>query len=204
MFYYSKKNHRKIVHTEKCYILSKLDPEAVGTFDTLPEAYKAGYRLCRRCSLLEKLYRSEEDALLDYARRNGMALFYSGKSLKIVSTISKWMLTLSNDGGLALYHQNTIESRTDEQSDIPGYHYQKARYKTIIEYLDYIKEHDYFRNRNPLYEPPKKKAPPKKGTKRWRKQEKRIAKQTRKRSINNVLNLIDSLDNNYNCDFKIY
>ena len=42
MFYYSKRNHRKIVHTHACFLVRGFAPEAIGTFETLPEALDAG------------------------------------------------------------------------------------------------------------------------------------------------------------------
>jgi len=66
-------------------------------------------------------------------------------------------------------------------------------YPTLLGYLEYIVEHDYFRMLNPIHPAPKKKEPPRKGTKRYRKQQKRAKKQALRESIRNVLNLIDTI-----------
>jgi len=38
MFYYSKRSHRRIVHTHACFLVRGFDSEAIGTFETLSEA----------------------------------------------------------------------------------------------------------------------------------------------------------------------
>jgi len=58
--------------------------------------------------------------------------------------------------------------------------------------LEYINEHEYYRMLNPLHIVTKK-EPPKKGTRRYKGQQKAIARKERKRQIWNVINLIDSL-----------
>ena len=43
MFYYSKRSHRRIVHTQACFLVRGFAPETIGTFETLSEALDAGY-----------------------------------------------------------------------------------------------------------------------------------------------------------------
>ena len=75
---------------------------------------------------------------------------------------------------------------------LTAYHDQKVSYSKLLKYLDYIVEHDYYRMLNPIY-PVQHKAPPVKGTKRYRKQLKQQKKKARKDAVRNVLTLIDSL-----------
>lgn len=74
----------------------------------------------------------------------------------------------------------------------------------MLEYFTYITSHDQYRMRHPevyraviAQKPPKQKEPPRKGTKRWHKEQTRRRAVERKRAIRNVLALIDSLDANY-------
>ena len=83
-----------------------------------------------------------------------------------------------------------LEEETHDR--VPGYHCQSVCHPTLLGYLEYIVEHDYFRMLNPIHLAPKKKSP-RKGTKRYRKQQKRAKKQARRESIHNVLNLIDTI-----------
>ena len=68
MFYYSKRSHRRIVHTQVCLLVRGFAPETIGTFETLSEALDAGYRLFRRCNPILRQYRKEQMAILDYCR----------------------------------------------------------------------------------------------------------------------------------------
>ena len=198
VYYYSKNSKRKIIHTENCFLRKKLDPKSVGTFDTLYEAFKSGYRLCRRCNPIFMQYTKERDALMDYCYKNAMSCHYSDRYLVITSTLSKWIISLSDRNETVLYHKNTKSLDSDSLSKVPGYHIQRVSYKTLIEYFDYITEHDFYRNRHPERMPSKKKkSPPKKGTKRWRKEQARLKARERRQAINSVLSVIDSLNGNY-------
>ena len=92
----------------------------------------------------------------------------------------------------------------DAVSAIRGYHNQHIRFRSLPEYFSYITSHDAFRMHHPeapraalAQKPPKQKEPPRKGTKRWHKEQTRRRAVERKRAIRNVLALIDSLDANY-------
>ncbi len=74
----------------------------------------------------------------------------------------------------------------------------------MLQYFTYITSHDAYRMHHPeapraalTKKPPKQKEPPRKGTKRWHKEQARRRTAERKRAIRNVLALIDSLDAGY-------
>ena len=87
-------------------------------------------------------------------------------------------------------------SATRRQALCLGYHLQRVSQNTISGYLEYISDHDLYRNMHPLYPVQSKKnsPPPMKGTKRYRKEQKRAAKKARRQSIAHVLTLIENLD----------
>ena len=204
MFYYSKRSHRRIVHTQACFLVRGFDPEAIGTFETLPEALDAGYRLCRRCNPILRQYRKEQMAILDYCRENGMSFHLNDRYLSIISPISQWRVTVSPSGTTMLYHKNTEFRASDAASAIRGYHNQHIRFQSLLQYFTYITSHDAYRMHHPgapraaiTKKPPKQKEPPRKGTKRWHKEQTRRRAAERRRAIRNVLALIDSLDAGY-------
>ena len=204
MFYYSKLSHRKIVHLKKCYIAKRIRPETTGTFKTAKDAFDAGYRLCRCCNPVAKQYRKEEAALIDHCRRNGMLFRYSDRSFKITSMLGKWIIQVTPNGKTTLYHKNTREAGNNAETEVDGFHKQKISYDTLIEYFDYISNHDRYRARHPEPVPKKKhavKLPPRKGTKRWRAAQQKIKNHERRRAIRNVLDIIDSLDSTYSTAF---
>ena len=204
MFYYSKRSHRRIVHTQACFLVRGFAPETIGTFETLSEALDAGYRLCRRCNPILRQYRKEQMAILDYCRENGMSFHLNDQYLSIISPISQWRVTVSPSGTTMLYHKNTEFRASDAASAIRGYHNQQIRFQSLLQYFTYIMSHDAYRMHHPgapraalTKKPPKQKEPPRKGTKRWHKEQTRRRAAERRRAIRNVLALIDSLDAGY-------
>lgn len=199
MFYYSKLNRRKIIHTDECFIAKHFDPKTTGTFDTLGEAFAAGYRLCRRCSPIARQFRKEEQALIDYCYQHGMSFRFNDRSMTVTSPLSRWIITVSPSGKTILYHKNTKKMSTDTLSAIPGYHNQKVMYGSLLEYFEYIEDHDFFRNRHPeqISKPRVTREPPRKGTKRWHKEQQKMKNRERRQSIRNVLSIIESFDSNY-------
>lgn len=204
MFYYSKRSHRKIVHTQACFLVCGFAPESVGTFETLSEALDAGYRLCRRCNPILRQYRKEQMAILDYCRENGMSFHWNDRYFSIISPISQWRVTVSPSGTTMLYHKNTKSLASDAASAIRGYHNQRISFRSLLQYFTYITSHDAYRMHHPeaphaalAQKPPKHKEPPRKGTKRWHREQTRRRAAERKRAIRNVLALIDSLDTDY-------
>lgn len=102
-----------------------------------------------------------------------------------------------------LYHKNTEFRASDAASAIRGYHNQHIRFQSLLQYFTYITSHDVYRMNHPgapraalTKKPPKQKKPPRKGTKRWHKEQTRRRAAERKHAIRNVLALIDSLDTN--------
>ncbi len=193
MLYYSRKNHRKIIHTKNCFIVRHFDPEAIGTFETLQEALNAGYRLCRRCDPIARQYKKEREDILRYCDRNGMSCHFSGPYLKITHARTDWLVSVSLDGKLQLFHKNTRSQASDRFSPIPGYHDQGVRHGVLMGFFGYIKKHDAYRYRftQALLPPPVKK-PARKSTKKRRKEYEKIKRLERQNAIQNVLDIIDS------------
>lgn len=193
MYYFNKTSRKQIIHDEQCHHLRGKSKEDLGCFESVKNAYDAGYRFCRCCSPLVKKYRAEEKTILDYCSRNGLSLYLHNKAITIWTPRSQWKIVIAeNKNKTILYHKNEFNPAKDPKSYVPGYHPQHVCHESIREYLDYIIEHDYFRMLNPIYAHTKK-EPPQKGTKRWRKAQKQEKKKARRTSIHNVLNIIDSL-----------
>lgn len=68
LYYFSRNSGRRIVHTAECSYIKNVDIEHVGAFETLDEAYKSRYRLCRCCNSLRKQYKRELTSLIDFSR----------------------------------------------------------------------------------------------------------------------------------------
>lgn len=153
------------------------------------------YRLCRHCSPIAKLYRKESDVLQGYCQSHAASVFFKDRFIGISTPISDWRIIPSGKGNeVVLYHKNTLGDK--KTGPVPGYHLQRVSQNTISGYLEYISDHDLYRNMHPLYPVQSKKnsPPPMKGTKRYRKEQKRAAKKARRQSIAHVLTLIENLD----------
>lgn len=92
MYYYRKNSRRKIVHAECCHFRRILNPETTGYFQTLAEAYSAGYRLCAHCDALSKQYRKEEQDLQEYCRNNGLSVHLGKRGIWVRSPRSEWRI----------------------------------------------------------------------------------------------------------------
>jgi len=198
MYYYCKNSRKKIVHSVDCFHVQNTEIDSIGYFESIGEAYDQGYRLCKHCSPLVRQYKYECREMVDFCRKNGLAVHLGNRCISITSiSRSKWKIALDKKNRFALYHKNSFTTEKDHLSEISGYHLQSdARRNSIVAYLQYIVDHDHFRMLNPAYIPKKKKesSPPRKGTKRYRSAQRRIEKYKRKKAIKNVLDLIESLN----------
>ena len=192
MYYYNEKSSKKIIHLPNCHYVNG---KKVKEFNTLGKAHANGYRFCRCCNPLAKQYKKEQKNIIDFCQRYGISTFLKENYIGIKSIKGSWGLSISSDGEhFDLYHKNKFETKNDYKSPVPGYHLQFVRCSSIIEYLEYIANHDYYRTINPLYIYPKAPTSPKRGTKRYKKEMKKIKALQKRESVKNVLNLIDSLN----------
>ena len=191
MFYYSIDSKEKVVHYEGCHHLKNIKTNHLKSFDNISAVRKGKYRICSCCSPVTAHLKKEQDALESYCLENGLSYFVNRGNLHIRTHQSKWKILASNNKGvLELHHENSFEREHDDS--VPGYHKQNFYSDSVLGYLEYINEHEYYRMMHPLHIV-KKKEPPKKGTRRYRGQQRILAEKERKRQIWNVLSLIDGL-----------
>ena len=72
--------------------------------------------------------------------------------IDVTTSIGGWRLVWKGKDKIWLYHKNTHRSHLTESEDIPGYHSQAIHKKTIMEYLEYIVQHDLLPKNSPLPE----------------------------------------------------
>lgn len=94
-----------------------------------------------------------------------------------------------------LYHRNDMETDVidDPNALIPNYHLQSCRRNTIVEYLEYIIAHDFYREKNPVKYSVKNKSNPQKGTKRHKKEMKKAKGREKRYKTKRVMDLIEQL-----------
>lgn len=194
MYYFRTNSKKKIVHCDCCHYHKAMRSDAIGHFETLAEAYSAGYRLCTHCDALARKFHKEESELDEYCRQNGLSVHLGKRGIWVRSPRSEWRIIYDdNRNGSKLYHKNELNPGKHSYDLLNSYHDQKVSYPAILQYLTYIADHDYYRMLNPLHPAQQKKAPPMKGTKRYRKAMAKEKRKARREAVRNVLTLIDSL-----------
>ena len=183
LYFYNVFSSKKIVHLNDCRYIKTSAKQKFGYFGSLKEAIKNGYRPCRHCFTLIRRFAEEEERINKYCMRYNYILSHSKDSVEITTGKGQWKIVhAQNSQRVELYHKNTEIRSTDCFSRIEGYHNQRVSEYELGDYIHYIFSHDG-----------RRKAPPAKGTKRYKSQQKRLAIQARRNSINNVICLIDSL-----------
>ena len=176
----------KVAHTPNCHFVSRISDVNIGCYEGTFYAKQDGYRLCKCCDPMTKRLSNRETEMQNYCRKRAISYELDNGELLITTPFSQWKAYPGNNNRYILYHRNS-------RGNTSGYHLQTDKFKDVMAMLKYIENHDQFRLNNPLPEPKKKKAPPKKGTKRYRAAERRNKEYQRRRDIRNVLDLIDSL-----------
>ena len=193
MVYYSTTSGKKIVHLEGCRHISSIHEENLGSFMNINDAIKNGYRLCRCCNPCVKVYKHYEKRLVHYAYKNALSINFNVNNILIQAPCSKWKIVATDSGGLALYHKNGIKKPTDADSLITGYHFQRPVDVPLEKLFQYITKHDNYRMKNPLYNVTTK-EPPRKGTHRWKREQKNLKKKKRRNAIAVVYSLLAGLE----------
>ena len=148
MFYYSIDSKEKVVHYEGCHHLKNIKKGNLKSFDSIHDVRKSEYRLCSCCSPITEHIRKEQSELESYCLENGMLYFVHKGNLHIRTHHSKWKVLATNSKGvLELHHANSYEKEHD--NSVPGYHMQNLFSDSVLGYLEYINEHEYYRMLNP-------------------------------------------------------
>ncbi len=210
MYIYCKNGKNRIVHTSNCFHISKCNKGDTSYFGTLDAAYNNGYRLCKHCDILSAQYQREMDEIKRYCREKPIVVQKKSLFILVMSPLSMWMIVLSPDNEhTCLYHKNFFDTEGTNLSSITGYHLQNVSKNSIVEYLEYILEHDKYRRQHPYTHPKKAVYKPleeksnsakksagaftKPSAKKAAKLAKKKANIERKNKACNVLRLIDSL-----------
>lgn len=192
MLFYSTKSHNKIVHASHCPYLRRVNREDKGKFEDLDEAIGNGYRMCKCCSSISRHYRKEYNKIKKYACENGLVFYLENSTIIIQTRYSNWkIITKGAKKHMFLYHKNVYKNNSIKQA-VQGYHSQSVRRNTILEYMEYIVDHDKYWLKNAKTSGPVYTEPARKGTKRYRKEKTKEQKNQRYQSVMRVLALIEN------------
>ncbi|MBQ3084746.1 MAG: hypothetical protein IJC46_04765 [Clostridia bacterium] len=194
MFFYNALDSRRIIHTQDCRHIKSCNQYSVFQFDTLDVARQKGFHLCSDCNPLYIGFRDELEEISKCPKYQRFHIHLNMFSIRLSSAFGDWKLVITPDGkSIRLYHKNEFETKNDAKSPVRGYHPQNVYCNTLAEYLDYILEHDWFRTLHPASPPPKEKHLPKQWGQKYKTSQKKAKKQAKRRSVQAVLQLIDSL-----------
>lgn len=193
MFYRSK--YSKVVHYASCHYLKRMHCNHAQEIDSYATVKEQGLRVCKCCNPVMKRYKSETEALVTFCAENGLICFAHGDAVHLQSRYSKWKVLPSSGETFVVYHKNTTVREGDSESSVRGYHLQNLHAESLREVCEYVLDHDGYRIYHPVRRPGRSepKPAPHKGTKRWRKEQKKIKKQERRTAIRNVYSIFDSL-----------
>lgn len=199
MYVASIHSRKKIVHKQNCRHVRNIRMENRIYFRTMEEAAQSGYHICLDCSDIVRYYKREEKQILAYCMDNGMSAFINRPdgSLDILTPCSSWKIFIrGRQHSMVLYHKNTF-CIDGEVSDVPGYHYQNVHRSEILQFMQYIICHDFYRLQNPVRVPVRYRYSGghcRKGTKRYKKQQKRLYRIRRRQEIRRVEKLLQALE----------
>ena len=193
MCYICGKSSNKIVHYKSCRYVKMIPDKNKKFFNSAKEAEDAGYVQCKYCSYIQKYLRKENTELEKYCKAKGIYFYFGRKdgSLDIISKSGKWKIIVNGRKNLIwLYHKNS-HGFDKNDSFIKGYHSQKVRSSTLMGYMKYIVEHDEYRAANPLYSSQKSNTV--KGSRKWKKQQKREKKIRKMQGVRYVTELLNNM-----------
>ena len=149
MVFYSAKSSEKVFHLSHCPNARRIRKDNKKTFESQDEARQAGYRMCDHCSVVGTRLRREQKDVEDFCHEYNITCHLEDGQLHIHTQNSEWRIIVNGKANrLFLYHKNSYEKKDEKiPSIVPGFHSQAIRYSTILEYLDYIVQHDAFRRR---------------------------------------------------------
>ena len=200
MYYCSKNSKEKIAHTENCQYAKRIQPRNTIMYKNAIEARNAGYRVCKCCAPIKTYVKKQDKEIDQYCQQAGLSCQIDWREgcLKVATSYSQWKIIVNGrDDYIFLYHKNFHRFGINNDDLVPGYHSQKTRKSDILGYLEYVAAHDSYRISNPIqgkaFQPAE--SHPRKGSKKFRAQERRQKNREKRRSVARVLDLIEAIHN---------
>lgn len=184
-------------HRPYCKCIKEGDDVIESKDKTINQLFYEGYKPCRYCSKLLMQYYKEEKAIKEFCFEHSLRYKLVGEALLISTYYSSWKIVVDYQStvdikALTLMHENLQKYiQCDKSNGIihKRYHFQKDVYcNTIIGYLQYIVEHEKFRegvdNKYKTYNT---------NTRYWRKRYTEERKKNQDKGAIRVYNLLEEL-----------
>lgn len=182
----------KVAHNPDCYIIGNIKVDNISHYESIRYAANDGYRLCKHCDPMQKLFRIKRTKMEKYCQKRDIVYTVENGDLIITTPYSEWKVFLKDDKYL-LYHRNAAGHKKH-------YHLQTDKFTNLMDIALYIHRHDKFREKNPLEKPKKKTLPkqkklkaPKMGKRGCNAKMRKHKEKQKAKDIGYVLRLIDSI-----------
>ena len=187
----------KVIHKKNCGFARRICGERKIKARDIKTYIDDGYRFCEHCARMERALYKEEDSIKEFCKGKKLSYSFTDDHLVIRTPYGIWRAVPDSDAkGYVLWHQNGKQTRKVEIFE--HFHYQKYFPGKLIHIFRYIEQHDMYREQCPVgIRQPKVNPNLGKGGKRYKKQQKRIAKYEAKRdrlnNMNNVWFLLEQI-----------
>lgn len=175
MFVTSSKSRKSIIHTESCGHAARIKEENRIVYPNLTEALLDMKCYCVHCSLLYQRYNQEKTWIQKFINDKDILINFDEYGLSVKTPYGKWYICQQMNDKLSLYHANT-KAGSKNLTIIKRYHNQEVNTDSMQYLFEYIYKHDMYRKDNPSdFLTPKSirkaKTPAKKGTHRYKKEQ---------------------------------
>ena len=133
-----------MAHLESCfYVRNTHVSKKTGHF-SLRAALSAGCCLCSRCAGISGYYRAEKKEIDEFCGQNRLTCECREDGIHIISRNEIWRIVMDLERNEpTLYHHNTRGNRKKaDDASLTDFHVQECAWKSILEYLRYIKRHE--------------------------------------------------------------
>ena len=195
MVIYNPNSKEKVFHLPNCHYIRRIKAGNRKQFAFSREAYKAGYRPCSHCIRLKKQMVMEKGIISKICFKEGISCTMDHGFISVMTHKSAWRIFAGDlKKSMILYHANAWEKHFGTVSKDPfeGYHWQGVSRKSLQEYLEYILRHDRYRYNQPYTQIDSEKKP-RKGTKRWKAQQKKKKRYEKYLAVRHVYALLENI-----------
>ena len=134
------------VHLNDCVYISRIKQYHLVGYFNLENALSNNGRLCSCCASIRSFYLREKDDILRYCVSNQLNVSLKEDGIHVISQNEVWRIVMDPFRNQpTLYHHNRFyRGRKPTNSGLSEYHIQNCSWKSIVEYLKYIKNHEKY------------------------------------------------------------
>ena len=149
MYVRSKNAQAQIFHNNKCPYAKRIKRKNRIFASKQNELLEAGYKRCKCCGAVIKAYQNEQSKIEDFCHARYMRVEFVCGEMYVITSISTWKIIMYSKRLYVLFHQNGYNRPRKSGDRMPisqmCFHEQKTEASTLIELIQYIGNHDMWR-----------------------------------------------------------